>query len=364
MAKLRMTVGSLRRMVCEMTQLLEAEDDPKHRAPERRLRRSPPSRVVPPEPTKWKSAGAKPNDPSSPLASGSGKVKSTAVKQNPGYDPLLPKAGGRSPGWLAIYDPDAFNALKRMGTPEGKIFTDGPYVMFKPADPTQKSMFWAGVPEKLTRTGQKSSKDEDREKPHAWRTYEELSLDQKRSLPWVDPRDRAGTSTKKELEPEPGLDVRVRHGGFRAEPDVMGFVPGADQVMPGKGGSTPSPEASLAASRAFSSKGPPVWSEQPIQTLAAWREEAAKRFKSSRDPIHARIIKDIEKELLRREEEPEVAVPEPQTPAQTHTQRVSEPEKARPTAHSMSAEERFGKRKRWGQTSRDVEVTRTEKPKK
>ena len=345
MAKLRMTVGSLRKMVDGLAHLIEAEDDdPETTEPEKKKGTL---REPPPPGTRYVS------DPKS----GTGKVRSSAVKNKPGYDPLLPREDtGKSPGWLAIYDPIAYKALKQMGSPDGRIYTSGPYVMFRPKDPSQKAMFWAGVPEKKKLQGTAVVRPEHGEaKPHAWRTYEELGIDQKRGLGWVEPRDRGQVpDTGKEPE-EQGLGVRFKGGaGARVEPDVMGFVPGAEPIVPGKGGSIPSPEAMSAMQRGMAAKHArlPDWETLSIQDLNGWLETATKKYKTSRDPGDLRVLQAIRSEMGARAEGKQQKTPPPR------------PEAQRAPRHTQSAEERFGKRKRWGTTSSGAEVTRVEKPKK
>lgn len=378
MPKLRMTFGALRRMVGGMVGLLEAEgdaDDP--RSPEARARRAEKLKVhrakmakndeewelgiaAGKTPAEMKAQGLQPpvakekplptpgtrhiGDP----RSGTGRPRSTSTKTPPSYEPVLPPHEGKSPGWLSVYEPAAYRALKQAGSPAGRIYTIGQYIMFKPKDPTAKAMFWAGVPEKKSIKGGAVSTPEGGEaKPHAWRTYEELSMDQRRGIGWIDPRDRGDVSSPPEAE-EKGLDVRIRDGGARADIDVMGSIPGAEPLTPGKGGSTPSAEAMAAMKRGMAAKSAklPDWESLSIQDLNGWLEVATKKYKSSRDPTDMRVVQAVKKEIdARAEGKPQKKATQPRRP-----KGKSQPQ------HTQPADDRFGKRKKWGQTSKDVEV--------
>lgn len=347
MTKLRMTVRALRKMVTEMVDLFEA----------------PPRRPI------IKTAGTKPlSDPTS----GSGRVHSTAVKGSPSYDPLTSPPEGKSPGWLSVYEPNAYRALKDLGSPPGRIFVDKAYIMFRPEDPGAKAIFWAGVPEKKRLEGGAIvTPKEGKAKPHAWRTYEELTTNQRDRLGWVDPRDRGKVKGEDEPPPEKGLDVRVKGvsqyapqevvwnekgelealpRGIAPEPQMMGSVPGAS-FEPGRGGGMPSATATQAAARAAAAKGfkLPDWETLSLPKLQQWRDVIMRKSRSSGEAADRRTLQVIDKTIEDRESGKPPKAPPP---------------RARPTEPTTSPKEKWGERKPWGRTSKDVQVTKVERPKK
>jgi hypothetical protein len=290
---------------------------------------------------------------------GSGKARISAVRGAGNEKPYAPTDAGMSPGWLKFVDVDAYEGLKQMGKPSGKVFQTGPYLMFRPDDPSQRVMFWAGVPEKLKPTSDRPEKVQDGdERVPAWRTYDELSLDQKRLMGWLDQRDRGQAKKPKEEPEEPGMGVRVR--GFErppvmafdddgnlvpAEPEVTGHMPGATPYVPGFGGGLPSQSARDMLAQADAAAEMDLNPQQmSLASLQRARDVVAKKYKLERMPDVKRLLHDIDDAISDRE----AGVP----PSPKFTSR---PQKKDEPPHPK------GPKKKWG-SNPDVTVFR--KPKK
>jgi hypothetical protein len=331
MTKLRLSISTLRHVLSETVKIIEAEKErwgvgPTHKPSGEPLR-----------PEEYK---------------GTGQVRHTGVKQKPSYDPQLPKQPGKSPGWLSIYEPNAYKALTAMGSPDGKIYLNGPYIMFRPNDATARTLFWAAVPEKRKLQGHAIEVPEGgEEKPFRWRPHEELSPDQKKMVDWLDPRDRAKSKVVKPEKEEELLGVRPRGGYSRgplagayseegwlvpAEADVMGHVHGAEPYIPGVGGGLPSREAIQAMHAAFTSKGAkmPKLETLDVQDLKALWDVARDSYRASRFSSDARLMKQIEAEISKRSEE---------------KQQTKQPHVSREPAVPAQ-------KKQWSKTSKDVQI--------
>lgn len=309
---------------------------------------------------------------------GSGKVHHTAIRKS-GENPLGTSSKGKSPGWLSIYSPEAYKALRSIGSPDGQVFLDKGNIMFRPKDPAKRAMFWAALPEKRQlKGGEVVVPKEGEARAHAWRTYDELSMDQRQGLGWIEPRDRGSVKKAEEPKEEPGLGVRVRGFGNQpqsaayndegwltpAEAEVTGRVPGAEPVVAGKGGSVPSREAQAAAQRAFAAKHAklPDWETLGLQDLHSWKEAVAKKYKTSQDPSDLRVFQAIRNALEdRRNGIPAKAVQRPMAPVKSDEPIVPREKTQR---SKENPEDRWGKRRDWGKTSKDVQVDKVVRPPK
>lgn len=419
MAKLRITVGSLRKIIEGFSSLLEAEDDddPTKKvaaaATDRRatllqkamqrglVNPAAPSTIKTSEKQVW-NQGPKlkkvtkqdaaatersgvPMEPKDTL--GSGKKRHSGEKQDPGYKPLMPREVPRSKTWLQIADPKAWEALLKMGNPRGSLYPSGTYIRFQPADPEAQALFWSGVPKK-----KKLEKDElgnielkdvmhGEQKQHAWRTYNELDTDQRRSIGWVPPRDRGVVNkdfAREENDDTP--EVRVRGYSGRPIPFAFndeGWLSPAEANVTADVPGTASADARAAVSHADKALKTKLPSQESLSNksfgeLNQLLKLATDRFKTSLNSHDEMVVSRIKdaiatrvKNIKRRSEEAEKQGERPENPEKSGKKEPRSVEKTKKQSSFLqSPEERWGKRKNWGETSKDVDVSHVKKQKK
>lgn len=179
---------------------------------------------------------------------------------DPGLDIMLPPAQ-RSRGLVPLQSLDdlwaqderAYDALMALPDEDvegGKAYTQGGFLLFRPRDPTAQTKIWAAKQKRVKSKDPRTKKEVVRmvNEPHAWRTYADLGIQQKRDVGWLEPRDREGSTpvkaTGRERDPIEYTTL------WDPEASIMGNVPGATAHVPGKGGGIPSPAARAAVDQA------------------------------------------------------------------------------------------------------------------
>lgn len=184
--------------------------------------------------------------------------------------------------------------------------------------------------------------------PTAWRTWQELTMDQKRQLPWMDPRTRGSAGVPASHEPalDPMADAWYNPytGEFETE-ETHGVesypTVGGVRSATGPGG-IPTHGARAAASRMGAKE--PNWHRLPMGVLKRALKMAYDNYKSSPNTEGEAVIKRILSAMdAKRSAAGAQAAQGPKT----------EPVSPR---FERSVEQQFGPRKKWGKTSHDVDI--------
>lgn len=231
----------------------------------------------------------------------------------PGLDVMLPPSQ-RTRGLVPLaslddlwaQDERAYEALMKLPeeyVEKGRAFSQGGFLMFRPGDPKEQTKIWAA------KRVRKKIDDPDNpgkkkviffNEPHAWRTYSDLNIDQKRDIGWLEPRDREGPTpvkaTGKEREPVEYTTL------WDPEANIMGSVPGATSYVPGRGGGIPSQAAVQASrqARRAEKQGPVDISTLPMGELQSMLRSAISTAKGSGSSEAKRRVATLRDEIRKR----------------------------------------------------------------
>ena len=295
MAKLRISLSSLRRLVRGMLPMLEAEgDDPKRKLPGSGRRLSGGGGETP-----LITKGYKGKDVQAPYKMPTHGME-REIPPEVFQQILQTPEKQRTPAMKRAAD-----AFRDLPAHHGSIHQRGGMLVYVPDEPHMKTMFYIGVPPKLNMDG--SVKEPA--KPMAWRLADEMTQDQRRKLGYLDPRDRGKVARPEELRDKPmpgptlpqakpkgrsmwdptgGLDI----GGWS---EMGGGIPGATQEIPGRGGGIPSHAAKQAAERGAEASATSLNPrELSLGQLRQALQAATNRWKDSHAASDKRMMQDIQ----------------------------------------------------------------------
>jgi len=200
------------------------------------------------------------------------------------------------------------------------------------------------------------SRVEKKGAPTAWITWRELTMDQRRQLPWMDPRTRgkAEVPASREMALDPMKDVWYNPytGEVEEERPEEGQYPTVGGVRSASGpGGEPTHGARAAASRMGAKE--PNWNRLTMGGLKRALKMAYDGYKSSPNPESEAVIKRILS-----------AMDAKRTAAGAQAAQGPKKEPVSPR-FEKSVEQQFGPRKKWGKTSPNVDIRSVQRvPKK
>lgn len=268
------------------------------------------------------------------------------------------------PLMLKDSDSKAYAALLRSenGKIDGELYSVGPYLMFRPRQSSRRSLFWVSPMKTVKQPDGSTALDAQgnpiiQTLPRDWYPYVKLTKRQKEDVGWVDAHDRGEYDKGTKLDPFASAleDEEDRRYAPLYDPSaqVSASIPGATTSTAGKGGGIVSPQASVAADRAFAAKNMkiPDWETLSLQKLQQWHDVVARVAKTSGMPDDKRMLMKIKDTMHDR------LMGIPPKALKPATKRV-DIRKDSPEAFNVPPRERFGPRKAWGKTSPNVEIER------